>query len=92
MSREPSERQQWDARLPESRGEILDMEARPGSDLVRKPLKDLKFPKNALIAAIMRDDVMQIPTGDTIIQPGERVVVYALEEAIPRVEKLCSRG
>ncbi|MEE8409408.1 MAG: TrkA C-terminal domain-containing protein, partial [Myxococcota bacterium] len=74
------------------RGEILEMEAQPGSRLVKGPLKDLKFPENAIIGAILRDGVMQIPNGETQIEPGERVVVYALAEAIPRVEKLFARS
>ncbi|OGQ85361.1 MAG: hypothetical protein A2289_01380 [Deltaproteobacteria bacterium RIFOXYA12_FULL_58_15] len=75
-------------RLAGSRGEILEIEAQPGSRVVGAPLKALNFPKNALVGAIVRDDIMQIPTGDTIIQPGERVVVYALQEAIAAIEKL----
>jgi trk system potassium uptake protein TrkA len=77
-------------RLAESRGEILEMEAQPGSPLVSAPLKDLKFPENALLGAVVRGGVMQIPSGGMQVEPGERVVVYALPDAIPRVEKLCA--
>jgi trk system potassium uptake protein TrkA len=77
-------------RLAGSRGEILEMQAQPGSRLVSGPLKDLNFPRNAIVGAILRDGIMQIPSGETRVAPGERVLVYALPEAIKRIEKLFS--
>ena len=38
--------------------------------------------------AVVSDGEMRIPTGDTKIAAGDRVLVYALPEAIPRIEKL----
>lgn len=78
-------------RLAESRAEIIEMEAPPDSPAVKAKLKDLKFPDNALLGAVVRDDQMQIPTGNTQVQPGDTVVVFALPEAIPRIEKLFTR-
>ncbi len=75
-------------RLAESRAEIIEMEASEKSPAVKHKIRDLAFPRNALIGAIVRDGKMQIPTGDTLIQPGDDVVVFALPDAIPKIEKL----
>lgn len=76
----------------ESEAELIEMEADPGSPIASGPLKSIKFPKAALVGALLRDGVMTIPTGDTEIQPGERVIVYALPDAIPQIEKLFGDG
>ena len=75
-------------RLAESRAEIIEMEASDKSPAVKHKIRDLAFPENALVGAIVRDGKMQIPTGDTLIQPGDDVVVFALPDAIPKIEKL----
>jgi trk system potassium uptake protein TrkA len=78
-------------RLAHGRAEILEMEAPAGSPAVRSPLKDLKFPENALLGAIVHNGAMRIPTGDSKIEPGDTVVVFTLPDAIPRIEKLFTR-
>jgi len=78
-------------RLAESRAELLEMEAPEKSPAVKKKLRELDFPSNALLGAIVRDGKMQIPTGNTQVKPGDTVVVFALPDAIPKIEKLFSR-
>ncbi len=78
--------------LVEGRGEILEMEAEALCPATRHPIKELKFPKQAIVGAVVNDDGMQIPNGDTQIKAGDRVLIYTMPEAIPRIEKLfCQR-
>ncbi|MEK6739363.1 MAG: TrkA C-terminal domain-containing protein, partial [Planctomycetota bacterium] len=56
------------------------------SKIVGKPLKEISFPQGAILGAIVREGVMQIPTGNTMINPGERVVVFTLPHAIEKVQ------
>ncbi len=51
------------------------------------PLNKLKFPKGAILGAILRDDRVIIPTGDDCIQVGDQVMVFALPEAAKLVER-----
>lgn len=74
-------------RLPEGEGEIIVFEAEDGCPAVKKSLVDLKFPKGALIGAIIREGEVIIPKGDTRIRPGESVIVFSLPGAIAKVEK-----
>lgn len=78
-------------RLQESRAEILELEAPENCAAVSGPLKKLKFPKNALVGAIVRDGLMQIPSGDSCIEPGDRVVIFTLPSAIVAIEELFSQ-
>ena len=64
--------------------EIIGLET---SDLVNKPLRDIKFPKGAIIGAVVRNTDIIIPTGDTVILPGDSVIIFSLTSAIPSVEK-----
>ena len=75
------------ASFHEESAEAIEILALDTSDLVNKPLRDIKFPRGAIIGAVVRDTEIIIPTGDTIILPGDRVIIFTLTSAIPSVEK-----
>jgi trk system potassium uptake protein TrkA len=68
--------------------EVLEAMALETSDIVARPLKNVGVPKGALIAGIMRQEQIIIPSGETVIQPGDRVIIVARREAIPKIEKM----
>lgn len=70
--------------------EVLEVEAMENSDLVRRPLRDIKFPKGSLVLAVFRGEEIVIPTGATVIYPNDRVVILAERGAISRLEKQLS--
>ena len=78
-------------RLTRGRAEILELKATSSSSAVGKPLSQLRFPEKALLAAIIHDGVMSIPSGSSKIETDDTVVVFALPEAIPGIEKLFTR-
>ena len=45
---------------------------------------------NTLVIGIIRGEEVIIPSGDSIINPEDRVVIFAQKYAIPKVEKLLS--
>jgi trk system potassium uptake protein TrkA len=67
--------------------EAIEIVALETSDLVNKPLRDIKFPRGAIIGAVVREKEIIIPTGDTIILPDDRVIIFTLTSAMPSVEK-----
>ncbi len=71
-----------------SEAEAMELVAEKNSKIMGKPLRDISFPHGSILGAIVRDGVMQIPTGSTFINPGERVVVFALPNAIEKVQSL----
>lgn len=72
----------------QSEAEAIELIAEEGSKIVGKPLRETSFPQGAILGAIVREGVMQIPAGNTIIQPDERVIVFALPNAIEKVQSL----
>ena len=75
------------ATLKEEDAEVIETVALDTSDIVNRPIKELKFPKGALIGAVVREGEVIIPGGNDIILPDDRVVIFALQSAIPKVEK-----
>lgn len=71
--------------------EAIEFEAQMTSDVVNRPLSQLKWPREALVACIQRGDEAIIPSGSTVIQAGDHVLVVATQKAIPQVERLLAR-
>lgn len=63
---------------------ILDHE----SKLTRVPIKDLNFPKDALIGGIIRGKTSFIPSGDLQMEVQDKVIVIARPDSIPQIEAL----
>ena len=55
--------------------EILEFEAGEKSKVINKALKDLKLKENVLIAGITRNNEYILPTGSTIIEKNDSVIV-----------------
>jgi len=56
-------------------------------DIIGKPLKNMAFPKGAILVGIVRNDDIIIPSGDSIINPHDRIIIFSRQSAIPDIEK-----
>lgn len=74
--------------LTGSSAEVLEYVVKPGSGITRANLHDLNFPKGAIVGGVIRGGMSFIATGDTEIKEGDHVVVFALPDAIPVLDKL----
>ncbi|KUO52175.1 MAG: potassium transporter TrkA [Desulfitibacter sp. BRH_c19] len=70
-----------------AKAEMIELIAQTDSRVIGKQLKDLKFPKDAIIGAVVRGEDVIVPTGRDSIKPCDRVIVFALPKAISKVEK-----
>ncbi|HER00219.1 MAG TPA: Trk system potassium transporter TrkA [candidate division Zixibacteria bacterium] len=68
--------------------EIIELIAPERSGAVGKKLKDIKFPKGAIVGALAGEDGVIIPTGEDQIEPGMTVILIATPEVRSKVEKL----
>lgn len=68
--------------------EFMEAVALKTSDIVGKPLKSVSFPKGALVTGIIRGKNIIIPSGDSIIEPDDRIIIFAIRQAVPKVEKI----
>ncbi|MBN1386894.1 MAG: Trk system potassium transporter TrkA [Bacteroidales bacterium] len=67
--------------------EVLEYRVPEGSKIVKGKLRDINFPKGAIVGGGTRDGVPFIATGDTIIQPNDKVVVFTLPHALEKMSK-----
>jgi trk system potassium uptake protein TrkA len=67
--------------------DIMEYVVQPNSLITKKPIKDLNFPKEAIIGGIIRGDETIIAVGDTKIQNGDKVVVFSLPGGVKQTEK-----
>lgn len=67
--------------------EIIEFVVAPGSRVTQKSIRDLDFPKEAHIAAVVRGAETFIPLGEFEIANGDKVIVFSLTQAIHKIEK-----
>jgi len=75
-------------KLNNMNAELLEFIVKPKSQVSNKKIKDLNFPRSAIIGGIIRDGEGLIALGDFLIKPGDRIVVCCLPRSINKVEKL----
>ncbi|MDF1556650.1 MAG: Trk system potassium transporter TrkA [ANME-2 cluster archaeon] len=74
--------------LEGEKAEVLELTAREGSKIVKKPLKSVKFPKGAIVSTVVHGNSIIVPDGNTQIQPDDRVIVFTKLEMVSEVEDL----
>jgi trk system potassium uptake protein len=73
--------------LTGSDAEVLEFIVKPNSQVTKGKIKDINFPKDAIIGGVVRGDSSYIAKGNTEIKAYDRVVVFALPSAINKVGK-----
>ncbi|MCW8893914.1 MAG: Trk system potassium transporter TrkA, partial [Deltaproteobacteria bacterium] len=73
-----------------SNSEVIEIEIGKDSGLLATPLSELHFPRGAIIGAIVHGSNYEIPTGESVLEAGDRVVIFTLPEALQKVERFFS--
>jgi trk system potassium uptake protein TrkA len=76
------------APLREEQAEAIEAEALETSDIVNTPLSKVDFPPGAILGAIVRGDEIIIPRGNTVVLPHDRLIIFALQNVINKLECL----
>ena len=75
-------------KLNNMNAEVLEFLVSSNSKVIGKKIKDINFPRSAIIGGVIRDDKGLIVLGDFQIQEGDKVLICSLYEGISKVEKL----
>jgi trk system potassium uptake protein TrkA len=67
--------------------EVLEYIVAPDTAITKKMLKNMNFPKGAIIGGIIRGNQSFIAVGDTQIQAYDRVAVFSLPEVVKEVDQ-----
>lgn len=66
--------------------EVAELVARPNAKITKKPVKDLKLPKDMTLGGLIRNGVPMMIDGETLIQASDHVVVFCLDSAMRKLE------
>ncbi|MCR9154078.1 MAG: Trk system potassium transporter TrkA [Bacteroidetes bacterium] len=67
--------------------EVMEFNVTSKCDVTEKAIKDLNLPKGAIIGGVIRNNEGLIPNGNFIIQPLDKVVVFAKSECAKKVSR-----
>ena len=67
--------------------EVIEFNVPENARITKGTLRSLEFPANSIVGGGTRDGVPFIATGDTIINPNDKVVVFTLPSAYEKVSK-----
>ncbi|RUA28988.1 MAG: Trk system potassium transporter TrkA [Bacteroidetes bacterium] len=68
--------------------EVLELVAKEGSYITKKPIHNLRLPEDAIIGGLVRDNKGYIALGKTQIQANDKVVIFTLPSAVTKISKL----
>ncbi|MDY6911764.1 MAG: Trk system potassium transporter TrkA [Chloroflexota bacterium] len=76
------------ASLADGKTEALEFLVQPDSPVVGQHVKDIEFPKKAILGAIVRKSKVIIPQSDDIIEQEDRVILVGFQSFMPNAEKI----
>ncbi len=68
--------------------EIIEAVPTDNSAIILKPLKNIVLPKGVLVTGIIRGERVMIPSGESVINPNDRIIIFAKKQAIPKLDKI----
>lgn len=73
-----------------SGAEVVEMVVEKDSPLAGRTVRSLPLPNKCLLATVQRGHQAQLPHGNTVLQPGDRLTFLVAPEEVRRLETLCS--
>jgi trk system potassium uptake protein TrkA len=67
--------------------ELLEFSVKPSSKICDKLIKDIDFPRSAIIGGVIRNGEGITALGDFKVQSGDQIVVCCLPQSIKKVER-----
>ncbi len=72
----------------DSAAEAIEIEVQPTSPAVGHSLSEIHLPHEMIVGGIVRGKEAFVPLGESVIEAGDHLIVIALPEAFPELEKL----
>jgi len=74
--------------IGDAEAEVIEAQVMSTSPIAGQKIADVDFPEGVLVGAIMKGGEMVRPRGDTRIDEGDVIVLFAMAEDVPEVERL----
>jgi trk system potassium uptake protein TrkA len=76
----------------EGKIQMRRMKIPPDFPWVNRSLSEIKMPRQTLVAAVIGEKEIVIPGGDTVIDPGEELLLIGRRESMRELEKLYDKN
>ncbi|MFA8443042.1 Trk system potassium transporter TrkA [Yoonia sp.] len=74
--------------IGDAEAEVIEAQVLSTSPIAGQKVKDIDFPEGTLIGAVMQGGKIVRPTGETRIEEGNVIAIFAMSEDVPEVERL----
>ena len=74
--------------IGDAEAEMIEAQVLSTSPISGQRIKDIAFPEGTLIGGIMKHDKVVRPTGETRIEEGDVIAIFAMTPDVPEVERL----
>ncbi|MCL4105399.1 UNVERIFIED_CONTAM: hypothetical protein GTU68_055530 [Idotea baltica] len=74
--------------IGDAEAEVIEAQVLSTSPIAGKKIRDIDFPEGALMGALLKSGKVVKPTGQTVIEEGDVVAIFALTADVPEVERL----
>ncbi|MEZ5779652.1 MAG: Trk system potassium transporter TrkA [Paracoccaceae bacterium] len=74
--------------IGDAEAEVIEAQVLSTSPISGRLVRDIEFPEGVLIGALMKGDKVVKPTGDTKVEEGDVIALFAMSGDVPEVERL----
>ncbi|MBE3638476.1 Trk system potassium transporter TrkA [Mangrovicoccus algicola] len=74
--------------IGDAEAEIIEAQVLSTSPIAGNMIRDIAFPEGVLIGAVLKDETVITPRGDTRLEEGDVISLFALTADVPEVERL----
>ncbi len=72
------------------KAEVFELVLPDTARVANKVIKDIHFPRGMMIGSIAREEEVIIPGGNTVLKPGDHLVVFSLPKTVQKLERFFS--
>ena len=74
--------------IGDAEAEVIEAQVLGTSPISGRLIRDIEFPEGVLMGALMKGDRVVKPTGDTKVEEGDVILLFAMTGDVPEVERL----
>jgi trk system potassium uptake protein TrkA len=68
--------------------EIIETELKARSPVVNSPIRKLDFPEECVLIAVIREEKVFFPKGETVLQPKDKVFALAKHDSVNQLKEM----
>ena len=74
--------------IGDAEAEVIEAQVLGTSPIAGRLVRDIEFPEGVLVGALMKGEKVVKPTGDTKVDEGDVILLFAMAGDVPEVERL----